>query len=165
MALQAWVAVKGAKQGQFKGESTNARRKDKWIRILSFLYEVTSPRDLASGQASGKRQHKPIEIIKEWGASSPQLLSALANNEVLELVEFEFEKVGADGVESTYQTVTLTNASVSDVRQFSPELCLCQGEGAKDSEYRELEKVQFTFQKIREENREAGTVFSDDWQQ
>jgi type VI protein secretion system component Hcp len=42
---------------------------------------------------------------------------------------------------------------------------LCQGEGAKDSEYRELEKVQFTFQKIREENREAGTVFSDDWQQ
>ena len=30
-----------------------------------------SPRDMASGQASGKRMHKPFMIVKEWGAVSP----------------------------------------------------------------------------------------------
>lgn len=31
---------------------------------------IYAPRDLASGQASGKRMHKPFVIIKEWGAAS-----------------------------------------------------------------------------------------------
>ena len=30
------------------------------------------PRDIATGQASGKRMYKPVKIIKEWGAASPQ---------------------------------------------------------------------------------------------
>lgn len=30
-----------------------------------------SPRDVATGQASGKRMHKPITFVKEWGAASP----------------------------------------------------------------------------------------------
>ncbi|MDZ4729820.1 MAG: type VI secretion system tube protein Hcp [Xanthomonadales bacterium] len=34
---------------------------------------VTMPRDAASGMASGKRMHKPMMIIKEYGKSSPQI--------------------------------------------------------------------------------------------
>ena len=34
---------------------------------------VISPRDSASGMATGKRQHAPVKITKEWGAASPQL--------------------------------------------------------------------------------------------
>lgn len=33
--------------------------------------EVVSPRDTASGQASGKRQHRPVTITKEWENSKP----------------------------------------------------------------------------------------------
>jgi hypothetical protein len=40
---------------------------------VSTHYQVTSPRDAASGLATGKRQHKPITIIKEWDAATPQL--------------------------------------------------------------------------------------------
>lgn len=36
-------------------------------------YEIKSPRDVATGQSSGKRQHKPISITKEWSTSSPVL--------------------------------------------------------------------------------------------
>lgn len=36
-------------------------------------HTITSPRDPASGQATGKRQHKPISVTKEWSASSPLL--------------------------------------------------------------------------------------------
>ena len=35
---------------------------------------VPNPRDSASGQATGKRQHKPVTITKEWDAASPQLM-------------------------------------------------------------------------------------------
>jgi hypothetical protein len=38
-------------------------------------YNVQSPRDSASGMASGKRTHKPIKIYKEWGPSTPQFRS------------------------------------------------------------------------------------------
>jgi type VI protein secretion system component Hcp len=33
----------------------------------------TAPRDISSGQASGKRQHKPLTMIKEFGAASPSV--------------------------------------------------------------------------------------------
>jgi hypothetical protein len=36
-------------------------------------YQLISPRDLASGQSSGKRMHKPFVITKEWVAASSQL--------------------------------------------------------------------------------------------
>lgn len=38
-------------------------------------HEVRSPRDVASGQATGKRMHRPLKIIKEWGPATPQLYS------------------------------------------------------------------------------------------
>ena len=38
-------------------------------------YTITSPRDASSGQASGKRMHKPITVVKEWGAATPQLMA------------------------------------------------------------------------------------------
>lgn len=44
-------------------------------------YEINSPRDSASGQASG-RKAAPVRPVKEWGATTPQLyqvrLSSLA---------------------------------------------------------------------------------------
>jgi hypothetical protein len=48
--------------------------------ISSFNMSVTSPRDLATGQASGKRQHGAITIVKEWGAATPQLEAAAATH-------------------------------------------------------------------------------------
>ncbi len=49
-----------------------------WLRVAcdgaaasAVYYTVKSPRDRATGQASGKRMHKPFIIIKEWGPSTP----------------------------------------------------------------------------------------------
>ncbi len=41
--------------------------------IQTAEYSIKSPRDAASGQASGKRTHKPVTFVKEWGATTPQL--------------------------------------------------------------------------------------------
>jgi len=41
-------------------------------KVTDASYVVT-PRDSASGMATGKRQHAPVKITKEWNAASPQL--------------------------------------------------------------------------------------------
>jgi hypothetical protein len=43
--------------------------------IHTAQYQVISPRDSASGQATGKRMHKPITFVKEWGPATPQLMA------------------------------------------------------------------------------------------
>ena len=43
----------------------------------SAKHTITCPRDAASGQASGKRQHGAVRVIKEWGAATPLLAIAI----------------------------------------------------------------------------------------
>jgi len=38
-------------------------------------FTLVSPRDAATGQASGKRSHKPFVVVKQWDAASPLLSS------------------------------------------------------------------------------------------
>jgi type VI secretion system secreted protein Hcp len=167
MALQAWISVKGAKQGQFKAEATVAARRDKWMAVLAFTMGVTSPRDPATGQASGKRQHQPITIVKAWGAASPQGLTACANNEVLSEVEIEFTRQSATGQDVIYQTVRLTNASFAQIARFTG-----RPDGTEDtpssghsgtSNMMELERWAFTFQKLELHDNDGNTSFADNW--
>ena len=164
MAYQFYVAIKGKKQGAFKGESPRDPQKSK-IEGLAFEYEVTSPRDLATGQAKGKRQHKPITIVKEWGAATPQLFTACVTNEVLPEVTFEFRKTNANGEEYTYHKIKLTDATIATVRQFTSGAT----EGASSAKHssstdtKELEAVSFTFRKIEVENTDGKTTAMDDW--
>ncbi len=37
------------------------------LEPLAAKYDVTAPRDVATGQATGKRQHGSVVIMKEWG--------------------------------------------------------------------------------------------------
>jgi hypothetical protein len=64
--------------------------------LRSAHYSVTSPRDAASGQASGKRMHKPITFVKEWGAATPQL-SAMRPTYDVKKVEGTGARAAADG--------------------------------------------------------------------
>lgn len=41
--------------------------------VLYFEYNVKAPRDVATGQSSGKRQHGEVVITKEWNATTPIL--------------------------------------------------------------------------------------------
>lgn len=40
--------------------------------VRSSDYHLVSPRDVATGQSSGKRTHSPVTFVKEWGPSTPQ---------------------------------------------------------------------------------------------
>ena len=80
---------------------------------------MISPRDSASGLPTGRRQHQPITIVKQWGAASPQGLTACATNEVLAEVAIEFIKMTPNANETVYQTVKLTDASISQIARVT----------------------------------------------
>jgi type VI secretion system secreted protein Hcp len=143
------VAIEGTRQGVFKGEGNGARNRDKLIG-LDFAYELLSPRDAATGQATGRRQHKPVVITKEVGAASPQLFSAAATNEVLKTVTIEFLGRNPNGEEFVTYSIKLTNATIAVLRQF-------QAEGKL------LEAVEFSLQKIEVSCPSAKTTATDDW--
>jgi hypothetical protein len=68
-------------------------------------YQVKSPRDSASGQASGKRMHKPMTIVKEWGAATPQLMAIKPTYDVKKV-----EGSGARSATDEWSPMTLANA-------------------------------------------------------
>ena len=162
MGYSFFVTIKGKTQGEFKSESP---LKKGGILGLSFAYELKSPRDPATGQATGKRQHFPIRITKAWGAASPQLFTALTTNEVLTEVKLEFRRTNAGGEEYVYQSIRLTDASVSQIRQFTNEAATAGDSSAKrtSANDQELEEISFTFHKIEIENKDGKTMGQDDW--
>ena len=125
MALNAFLTVTGQKQGAIEGGVTQKGR-EKTILVHGFEAQITSPRDVGSGAATGKRQHQPIRIVKEIDKASPRLWQALITNEVLSncVVKF-FSPVGSPAIgvagEVQHYTVTLTNASIVSMRQTMAE--------------------------------------------
>lgn len=162
MAFQAYLSVTAAKQGKFKGESTAAQRKD-WIPVLAFTMELAVPRDASSGLPTGKRQYQPITVTKEWGAASPQGLTACATNEALTTVRIEFVRANPAGQESVFQAVTLTNATLSEIRRFTGDPLTAEGLAGGSKEAAGLERWMFTFQKIQVDDNDGKTTFVDDW--
>jgi type VI secretion system secreted protein Hcp len=151
-----YVDIKGAKQGQFKAESVVSGVHKGSIEGVKFSSMVNSPRDPATGLPSGKRQYSPITLTKLWGPSSPEMIQACATNELL-TVTFEFVKADRYGKEMVYQTIKLTNATISSVRRY-----IGVSAGSEPPDPRELEDISFTFQKI-DITDANGAAAMDDW--
>ena len=160
MAYEFYVRVEGTKQGPFKGETPREKHQGA-IPGISFHYNVRSPRDAANGQASGKRQHHPVAMVKAWGPSTPQFFQALCTNETLKSVLFEFVKTDPNGEEYVYHSVKLVNAAVVEIEQY------LDGETKQDQSHdvHGLERIHFAFQRIEMENKDGKTMAVDDWSQ
>ena len=158
MAVQIYASFKGVKQGDFKGES-NQKGREGTIPCVGFSYGVIVPRDVATGQASGKRQHQPVIVTTEWGASSPQFYAAAYTNEVLSAVAFNFYVPGPTGLLQLDHTIKLTNATIVSVKQS----ILLPQQGGPVIDSRELEEISLTFQKIDITSIPGGTEATDDW--
>jgi len=164
MAYEFYVSVKGKKQGQFPGESPR-KAYDTKIPCLAFDYAIESPRDAHTGQASGKRQHRPVQITKEWGKTSPMFFQALVNNEALDEIKMEFVKTDPKGAEIVHYQITLTNATVSSLHQFVESVRREATGGSGPATLMELEEISFTFDKIELEDILGKTMGNDSWTQ
>jgi type VI secretion system secreted protein Hcp len=157
MALNAYLKIKGQKQGEIKGSVTQKGREGK-IMVIAASHEIIMPHDAASGMPTGKRMHKPFVITKELDKSSPLLYNMLANNENIIEWELQFWQASPTRAEINNYTIKLTNANIASVdfrmpNNKDPELM-------KRAEY---EEVAFIYQKIQWTWNDGGITASDDW--
>jgi type VI secretion system secreted protein Hcp len=163
MALNAYLRLKGQKQGEIKGSVTQKGREGS-IMVIAASHEIVSPRDPASGLPTGKRMHKPFVITKELDKSSPLLYNVLVNNENVPEWKLEFwtpqlSATGGVGAEKQHYTVELMNANVANIsfrmlNNKNPEL----------TRYAEFEEIAFTYQKITWTWKDGGITANDDWE-
>lgn len=151
MSTTAYLTLTGKAQGAIKGNVTATDREGA-IALLSVGYEISTPFDATTGQASGKRQHKPIVVTKAIDETSPNLLKALVANEVLTTVKIDFWR-SAPETAAPYFSITLTNAIAADVTLNS----------STEAATSEIEQVQFVYQKIVWTWTASGTSAQDDW--
>ena len=145
------LAVTAAKQGAFKGDDfSTSKASSGLINVLAYSSEITSPRDPATGQATGHRIWKPVVVTHLAGGSTPQFLAAASENENLKNVTINFYHSTNRGIEVNYLRVTLTNASLSDVHVYT------SGQDV-------LEDDSMYFQKIQVDDLVAKTSFIDDF--
>ena len=164
MALNAYLKLKGQKQGEIKGSVTQKGREGT-ILVFAVDHSVISPRDAASGLPTGKRMHKPIRITKEVDKASVPLYSALVTNENIPEWELNFWSPktavakGGSGAEAQYFTIKLTNAIITSIHLVKPN--------TKDPNLHQLpdyEEVEFTYQKIEWIWTDGGITAMDDWE-
>jgi len=159
MALNAFLILKGQKQGEIHGSVTQKGRENS-ILVHSFSHEIVSPRDPASGLPTGRRQHKPLVILKEIDKSSPLLFAALVNNENLVTWELRFWEPGGApaGVEKQTYTIKLTNANITSIRES-----MLDNEDPANAKLPLRQEISFTYQKIEWTWMEGGITAQDDW--
>jgi type VI secretion system secreted protein Hcp len=158
MALNAYLSLKGQKQGDIKGSVTQKGREGK-IMVIAVNHEIISPRDPASGLPTGKRMHKPFVITKEIDKSSPLLYNVLVNNENVSDWELNFWRPSATGAEQQHYTIKLTNANIASVNFRMPN-----NKHPELMKFAEYEEIAFTYQKIEWTWVDGGITAMDDWE-
>jgi type VI secretion system secreted protein Hcp len=163
MALNAYLSLKGQKQGNINGSVTQKGRENK-IAVIAVSHEIISPRDAASGLPTGKRMHKPFVITKEVDKASPLLYNALVNNENITAWELQFWRPAVaaagpgGGMEEQYYTVKLTNANIASI-----DMRMLNTRDPNLAKFAEYEEIAFTYQKIEWDWVNGGISAMDDW--
>ncbi len=139
-SFELFVTIKGDRQGLFKGESMQKNFVNT-IPAFNFTFELSTT-------ATGKRQFAPITITKNIGAASPQIIQAIVTNERL-MVLFQFYQLNLRGALVLHHTVKLTNAFITNFKQYFP-----QQNGP------EFEDISFSYQKL-EYTQDGSTITID----
>jgi type VI secretion system secreted protein Hcp len=177
-ALNAYVTFKGQKQGQFKGDfSTQKTANPKESIVFGIDLDTQAPFDLETGQASGKRQHSPLVLVKPINLASPQIYQALVSNEELTEVVVDLRApanpTGLGGAVTPVLKYTLTNARITDVHHSMTTPCVgsapCRATGPDGNIVgpdEPIETISLVFKTIQIDyaDRNGSTSAMDDWE-
>jgi type VI secretion system secreted protein Hcp len=157
MALSVHLFLK-ANGTDVRGNSTQTSLgREGSIECVRYEQAVTTARDAGTGMATGRRQYQPILIRKPIDRSSPLLMKALTQNEVIDATfKFFRPNPAGDGTVEQFYTVAITKGRISSVKQFVPDTM----EPATSTEP-PLEDVSFVFQRISWTFNDGGIVHED----
>lgn len=134
-----YLSIEGEKQGLISkgcgtidsiGNRFQQGKEDK-IFVIEYNSSITRGQNLS---------HQPIEFIKGIDKSSPLLLVAISNNEVLKLT-FDFYRTSQYGKLEKYYTIMLNKASIVDYSTRYPH-CINNNESQPEEsimvQYRDI---------------------------
>lgn len=157
MPMTSHMEVTGKNQGKMDG-SCDMEGRENTILVYAMEHKIHIPRDPQSGLPSGKRIHGSLSIEKEIDKSSPMLKQALCTGEQLSEVVIKKYRIDPTGSEEHYYTITLEDAIIVEMEPYMPLAFLTENEP-----YRHMEKVSFTYSKIKWKHEVDGIESEDSW--
>jgi type VI secretion system secreted protein Hcp len=142
----AYLKLTTQKMGVIKGTARQKGREG-LILVMAISHEIVSPRDAATGMATGKRQHQPIVITKEVDIATPLLNQIMVENTPITEAIFNF--YGTDptnpipGLETNIYSIILQNVFISRIELTLHNLLEDQKRNAPL-----VEKVSFVYSQI-----------------
>jgi type VI secretion system secreted protein Hcp len=157
MANTMYLKLKGANQGDIKGDCTQSGR-EKMILVYSVEHEVEIPRDTHSGMPTGQRIHHPLTILKHKDQASPLLFQACCTGEQITSLELDFYRINKTGTEEHYYTIKLEKAIIVNLSSHTPVTFL-----EENKSYHDMEEVSFSYEKMVWTYEPDGIEAEDDW--
>ncbi|MBQ4489371.1 MAG: Hcp family type VI secretion system effector [Ruminobacter sp.] len=157
MALTMYMKVTGKNQGEIKGSCDQGGDKKDKILVYGTDHQVEIPRDTHTGLPTGQRIHLPISITKAKDVASPKLFAACCKGEQVS-VELDFYRISPTGEEELYFKITLEDAIIVNIKEYTPLTFL-----PDNKPYHDMEDVSFTYSKITWSYVDGNVEFTDDW--
>lgn len=149
-----FVTFDAIKQGKLKGDTPGQQSKSE---LAGYSFSLSQPYDASSGMPTGKIKQGTVTILKRNGPSTPQIIQAMATNELLKSVLLEFTRLQADGTTYVYYTVKLINAHIVKFEQSSDDSGLNLKQGTLP-----LDEITLVYQRIEFEQKEGNTLTTID---
>lgn len=156
-----FMRLKGQRSGEIRGGVTQKGREGQ-IQVVDVHHAVVSPRDVASGLPTGKRQHKPLELTIPLDRSAPLFYNMVATNETITDLQLHtwvptIRTATGIGSEVLAYSIRLTNATIASVE----EIVKTDAAGANP---KTLLKISLTYQRIEWTWNDGGITAMDDWE-
>ncbi|MFW9916054.1 MAG: type VI secretion system tube protein TssD [Candidatus Thorarchaeota archaeon] len=136
------MIIRGEVQGIIKGSG-----RDGYIECRSFKHSLITPRDDATGDIIGDRQHRPIRITKVVDQSTPLLMHAFITSENLVNMSLDFYRASLSSEDpgERYYTIRLENAYIGGIQQLSED---AEMGGEQTGGEGPIEEITFVYRKI-----------------
>jgi len=156
MPMPGNLSITGEEQGEIEG-SCDLEGREGTILIQAFDHIVEIPTD-SRGVIGGQRVHRPMMMTKELDKSTPVLYQALCTGELLTEVILEWYRVDGTGMQELYFTLTMSNALITKIHPWVPNVL-----DRSNESMRHMEDIYLTYERIIWTWEPDGIEYEDVW--
>ncbi|MDY7225756.1 type VI secretion system tube protein TssD [Hyalangium rubrum] len=145
---------------EIKGDSTQVSLgREGSIECVYYEQGVITARERGSGLATGRRQYEPLLIRKRIDKSTPLLMKALTENQVIDAT-FKFFRPNptGDGTTEQFYTVNIKQGRINSIKQLVPNTIVPASAFEPP-----LEEVAIVFHTIDWTYTNGGVQHADSW--
>lgn len=143
--------------GEIPGSCKVQGREDQ-MEVLGFRHNVYMPTDRKDGSATGTRVHEDFVVVKNYDKGSPKLYEYLCNGKKIGSATLHWYEIDDTGMEKEYFTHELTNARVTAIKPYMPDV-----DDPNKEQYKHMEEVWFRYEKIKWLFVDGNIEYTDSW--